>query len=512
MSEKRRALGRGLGALIPSSPGTARPVDVFFRESSPPPSPDGAEPDPDPEEHPNGYGHDSSRDHALGEPPVHHEPPVDGTEGDQARTDGNQTGTDGREAKTHGGEERTDAGDVNGRGVTEQQRRAENHGGGGHPDARSDDRLNESGDGLRESNGASPVREAAATTGDGQDHPAGAPHLGRDPTANAAARDAAVTDSPDAGLAPVPGATFAILPIAVIRPNPRQPRTSFDEEELEELAASIREIGVLQPVVVRPIARAEREGPEHHAAELQDGPHPSGDVQPDRDMQAGGGRDEGSADVSPRFELIMGERRLRASQLAGLDTIPAIVKETHDDDLLRDALLENLHRTQLNPLEEAAAYQQLLDDFGCSHDELASRIGRSRPQISNTIRLLRLPPLVARRLAAGVLSAGHARALLGLDDAAAMERLAQRTVAEGLSVRSVEEIVALGGDDPTAIAKARRPRAGNRHPQLDDLAARLSDRYDTRVTIALGQRKGRLTVEFASVEDLNRIVGLMERI
>ena len=279
------------------------------------------------------------------------------------------------------------------------------------------------------------------------------------------------------GLAPVPGATFAILPIAAIRPNPRQPRTVFDEDELAELAASIREIGVLQPVVVRPVPAAEADQPD-----------------------------------GPRYELIMGERRLRASQLAGQDSIPAIVKETADDDLLRDALLENLHRSQLNPLEEAAAYQQLLDDFGCSHEELATRIGRSRPQISNTLRLLRLPPLVARRLAAGVLSAGHARALLGLDDGAAMERLAQRIVAEGLSVRSVEEIVAMGGDDPAAVPKSRRPRAGNRHPQLDDVAARLSDRYDTRVTIALGQRKGRLTVEFASVEDLNRIVGLMDRI
>jgi len=290
-------------------------------------------------------------------------------------------------------------------------------------------------------------------------------------------------------LAPVPGATFAILPIASIRPNPRQPRTVFDEDELAELAASIREIGVLQPVVVRPIPASEPDGP-HEASEHHEHSEPSG----------------------PRFELIMGERRLRASQLAGQDSIPAIVKETADDDLLRDALLENLHRSQLNPLEEAAAYQQLLDDFGCSHEELAARIGRSRPQISNTLRLLRLPPLVARRLAAGVLSAGHARALLGLDDGAAMERLAQRIVAEGLSVRSVEEIVAMGGDDPAAVPKPRRPRAGNRHPQLDDLASRLSDRYDTRVTIALGQRKGKLTVEFASVDDLNRIVDLMDRI
>ncbi|HEY7989498.1 MAG TPA: ParB/RepB/Spo0J family partition protein, partial [Lapillicoccus sp.] len=280
----------------------------------------------------------------------------------------------------------------------------------------------------------------------------------------------------DAGppLAPVPGATFAFLPIEAIRPNPRQPRTVFDEDELAELAASIREIGVLQPIVVRPIVAE------------------PGDTTP------------------ARFELIMGERRLRASQLAGQDSIPAIVKDTHDDDLLRDALLENLHRSQLNPLEEAAAYQQLLDDFGCSHEELATRIGRSRPQISNTIRLLRLPPLVARRLAAGVLSAGHARALLGLEDSAAMERLAQRIVAEGLSVRSVEEIVAMGGDGPASAPTARRPRAGHRHPQLDDLAARLCDRFDTRVTIALGQRKGRLTVEFGSVDDLNRIVALMD--
>jgi ParB family chromosome partitioning protein len=206
------------------------------------------------------------------------------------------------------------------------------------------------------------------------------------------------------------------------------------------------------------------------------------------------------------FELIMGERRLRATREAGLAVIPAIIKDTHDDDLLRDALLENLHRSNLNALEEAAAYQQLLDDFGCTHDELASRIGRSRPQISNTLRLLKLPPLVARRVAAGVLSAGHARALLALGDGAAMERLAQRIVAEGLSVRSVEEIVTLGGD---AEPRRRAPRAGNRHPQLDDLAAALSDRFDTRINIALGKRKGKLTVEFASVDDLNRIVSLL---
>ena len=306
------------------------------------------------------------------------------------------------------------------------------------------------------------------------------------PGASVTSEDAPAVQTPDAptgasdldGLAPVPGAWFAELPVLSIRPNPRQPRTVFDDDDMAELAHSIAEIGVLQPVVVRPIP----------ADELAD-----------VDAQPGG--------ESVRYELIMGERRWRATQEAGLATIPAIIKETHDDDLLRDALLENLHRSQLNALEEAAAYQQLLDDFGCTHDELATRIGRSRPQISNTLRLLKLPPLVQRRVAAGVLSAGHARALLGLADGAAMERLAQRIVAEGLSVRNVEEIVTIGSND--APRPARRPRAGARHPQLDDIAATLSDRFDTRVSIALGQRKGKLTVEFASVDDLHRIVELL---
>ena len=269
----------------------------------------------------------------------------------------------------------------------------------------------------------------------------------------------------DDDLVPVPGARFAELPVTAIRPNPRQPRTVFDEEALAELVGSIQEIGVLQPVVVRRVPPAD----------------------------------------GVEYELIMGERRWRATQEAGLTAIPAIIRETDDQDLLRDALLENLHRSQLNALEEAAAYQQLLDDFGCTQEELARRIHRSRPQVSNTLRLLRLPPLVQRRVAAGVLSAGHARALLGLPDAAAMERLAQRIVAEGLSVRATEEIVALGGE-PEKAAPVRRPRAGDRNAALDDLAARLSDRFETRVKIALGRSKGRLTVEFASVQDLNRIL------
>ncbi|HLS49984.1 MAG TPA: ParB/RepB/Spo0J family partition protein [Actinomycetaceae bacterium] len=281
-----------------------------------------------------------------------------------------------------------------------------------------------------------------------------------------AVTDTAPTDTaPGAGengLMPVPGARFATIGLEEITANPRQPRQVFDEEDLEELAASIREVGVLQPVVVRPVG-------------------------------AGG------------YELIMGERRLRAAKLAELTEIPAIVRDVSDDDLLRDALLENLHRANLNPLEEAAAYQQLLDDFGCTHEELARRIARSRPQISNTLRLMKLPALVQRRVAAGVLSAGHARALLGLTDAAAMERLAQRIVAEGLSVRATEEIIALG-DEPMAPEMRRRPRAGQHSEQLDNLASRLADRFDTRVKIAMGQRKGRINIEFATLEDLNRIL------
>ncbi|GAA6525643.1 ParB/RepB/Spo0J family partition protein [Intrasporangium sp. DVR] len=358
MAEKRRALGRGLGALIPSAPSGSggRPVDVFFTDQKP--------------------------------------------AGDSSHS---QTGAPN----------------------------------GGGPDQST----------LAQSpNGQQPVPTSAVAP-----------------------------DSPAAdlgGLAPVPGAEFAEIGVDLIRPNPKQPRSVFDEDDMAELVHSIREIGVLQPIVVRRI-------PADQAVE-GDGKH---------------------------YELIMGERRWRATQAAELETIPAIIKDTQDDALLRDALLENLHRSQLNALEEAAAYQQLLDDFGCSHEELAHRIGRSRPQISNTLRLLKLPPLVQRRVAAGVLSAGHARALLGLSDGAAMERMAQRIVAEGLSVRTVEELVSLGDGD--VAPKPRRPRAGTRHPQLDEYTSGLADYLETRVAISLGQRKGKITVEFASVEDLKRILGIM---
>ena len=262
----------------------------------------------------------------------------------------------------------------------------------------------------------------------------------------------------------VAGSYFAELPIAAVRPNARQPRQVFDEEALAELVHSITEVGLLQPVVVRSTG-------------------------------------DGS------YELIMGERRWRASQQAGLDTIPAIVRDTDDNDMLRDALLENLHRSQLNPLEEAAAYGQLLEDFGCTHEDLAQRIGRSRPQISNTLRLLKLSPAVQRRVAAGVLSAGHARALLSVDDADVQDRLAGRVVAEGISVRGLEEIVSLGpGQTTTGRAQRNKPTA----PGLTDLADRLSDRLETRVKVDLGKAKGKITVEFASLDDLRRIVDIMD--
>ena len=280
----------------------------------------------------------------------------------------------------------------------------------------------------------------------------------------AAATGSASVIAPDAP-AEVPGAHYQEIPVSAIAPNPRQPRRTFDEDALDELAESIREVGLLQPVVVRSV------GP-------------------------------------GRYELIMGERRWRATQRAGFTEIGAIVKQTQDNDLLRDALIENLHRQQLDPLEEAAAYQQLLDDFGATHEQLAQKIGRSRPHITNTLRLLNLPPAVQKRVAAGVLSAGHARALLGLDSTAAQEHLAQRIVAEGLSVRNVEEIVALGTDD----TPRKRPAPQSRQPVapgLRHLSDRLSDLFETRVKVEMGRHKGKITVEFATIDDLERIVKAM---
>lgn len=272
--------------------------------------------------------------------------------------------------------------------------------------------------------------------------------------------------STDATPFEVAGLTLLELPIGDIAPNAAQPRQHFDEEALAELVHSIQEIGLLQPIVVRPSA---------------DG-----------------------------YELIAGERRLRASKKAGLKTIPALVRQTADEQMLRDALLENLHRSQLTPLEEAAAYQQLLEDFGCTQEELATRLGRSRPQISNTLRLLNLPATVQRRVAAGVLSAGHARALLGLKDPAAIEKLATRIVAEGLSVRSVEEIVSVGLGDTQKAGKKAKSKGTLSAPGLAELGDRMSARLDTRVNVLVGQKRGKVVIEFATLEDLRRIVEIID--
>ena len=286
--------------------------------------------------------------------------------------------------------------------------------------------------------------------------------------------------SVDHELLPVPGASFAEIAIDQIVPNTKQPREVFDEDDLKELSASIKEVGVLQPVVVRSIpANGRSEKLNEFLAEKPEA----------------------------RYELIMGERRLRASELAGETTIPAIIRETDDGDLLRDALLENLHRAQLNPLEEASAYQQLMADFGATQEELAKRIARSRPQIANTLRLLKLPPSVQKKVAAQVITAGHARALLSLSTPEEMERLAERIVAEGLSVRTTEEIVRLGKAKATP-----RPRARQQRPlsQLgESVVSALSDAYDTRVTITEGRKKGRIVIEFAGSEDLQRIADLI---
>lgn len=272
------------------------------------------------------------------------------------------------------------------------------------------------------------------------------------------------TNEPTPELQEVPGAKLTRLSVTNVVPNRLQPRSEFDEEALEELTHSVREFGVFQPIVVRAIEPAPASG--------------------------------------AQYELIMGERRLRASKRAGLETIPAIVRSTADEHMLRDALLENLHRAQLNPLEEASAYQQLLQDFGITQEQLASRIGRSRPQISNTIRLLKLPETVQTRVAAGVLTAGHARAILSLDgDPESMQRLSDKIVNEGLSVRAAEAVAA---EEPKR--KPPKPRAGGVQAQLSEISERLGDRFDTRVSVKLGAKKGQIIIDFATIADLKRVL------
>jgi ParB family chromosome partitioning protein len=410
MSEKRRGLGRGLGALIPSSAAgsasgngaaASRPVDLFFPE---------------------------------GRKKVF--PPDDVQDGGEASSLADAAAAVKPAAKVP-------AAKVQSKAPAKVS-----------VDASANASAKDSAKGTE----ASKAEDKTAAPG------------GKSGGAEAAAQVDAAEDFDDNGvdLVEVPGVRFAEIPVSDIHPNRKQPRSVFDEDDMAELIHSVREIGVLQPIVVR--------------TSTEEGGEP--------------------------YELVMGERRWRAVQAAGMETIPAIVRDTTDDDLLRDALLENLHRSQLNPLEEAAAYQQLLEDFGTTHEQLADRIGRSRPQVSNTLRLLKLPPLVQRRVAASVLSAGHARALLALPDAAAMERLAQKIVAEGMSVRATEEAVTLY-QDPTKPAKNNIPRPGARHERLDYLASSLSDRLDTNVKISLGVRKGRVSIEFASVEDLNRIMDVL---
>lgn len=296
-----------------------------------------------------------------------------------------------------------------------------------------------------------------------QGPPAGAPSAIR--PAAAVGNGTATKSAPQQPAGEVAGAVYREIAVTAIRTNTKQPRQVFDQDAIDELSFSIKEFGLMQPIVVREL----------------------------------------TADT---FELVMGERRWRATQQAGLKTIPAIVRQTADDNMLRDALLENIHRVQLNPLEEAAAYQQLLEEFGVTHEELADRIGRSRPVVTNTIRLLKLPLPVQRRVAAGVLSAGHARALLGLDDAGAQEDLAARIIAEGMSVRATEEAVTIAKNEKPKKEKAA-PRKQMHAPGLQELAERLSDNFDTRVKVELGQRKGRIVVEFGSVDDLQRIIGMM---
>ncbi|MPV50822.1 ParB/RepB/Spo0J family partition protein [Pseudactinotalea sp. HY160] len=463
MSERRKALGRGLGALIPTAgerSSQGRPVDVFFPAAHPYPT--------GPAEPAVAVDAADPADAADPTEPVAATDRADQAEVDRANRAKVDPATADRATADRATADRADQA-VNDAGWT-----------GPAPEVAGQVAGQRAGGPIqrREPTDTTDLRAVGPggiTTEARRAATEGALETGEDALTALDGQVAASSGKPgdaedvDGALRPVPGATFARIPIDDIAPNRAQPRTVFAEEELVELSASIAEVGVLQPIVVRP-----RPDP-------QDGDAP--------------------------YELIMGERRWRAAREAGLPDIPTIVRSTTDDDLLRDALLENLHRVQLNPLEEAAAYRQLLDDFGCTHEELSTRIARSRPQISNTLRLLRLPPLVQRRVAAGVLSAGHARALLGLTNMAAMERLAQRIVAEGLSVRATEEAVALGEDH--AEPARRRPRAGGSSPALEDLASRLADRLDTKVKVNLGQRKGRISIEFASVQDLNRILGTL---
>ncbi|EPD27845.1 ParB/RepB/Spo0J family partition protein [Actinotignum schaalii] len=422
-TRKRRGLGSGLGALIPpeQAENTESPIDIFFGTTKR--KDEGAREKEDSQQNERSH-RDEPNPLDLGYGPVGENVSRETSGGSQHAASKSSTGPSkkkvaGKKSEANSGAVQAKSASAESKDVTAEQ-----------------------------------TMESLTTAG----------------TAVAEARNVSRETSDD-DLVVVPGATYGEIDVSVIVPNRSQPRTNFDDDDLEELSQSIKEVGVLQPIVIRPLSKPLDNHPE------------------------------------ARYELIMGERRWRATQRAGLTHIPAIIRRTSDEDLLRDALLENLHRADLNPLEEAAAYQQLLEDFQCTQDELAKRIARSRPQITNTLRLLKLPALVQRRVAAGVLSSGHARALLGLADAGAMERLAQRIVAEGLSVRAVEEIVALG--DESTPASARRVRVKRYENELSSVATQLGDRLNTRVKVDMGRTKGTMRIDFGSLEDLNRILSVL---
>lgn len=482
MAERRKALGRGLGALIPDAKAedvAGRPVDVFFpkgRETTPTST---SADSTNITQKSDSKTVDTSANTAMGSAARARAAAADF----QAEVADRKKKRSTRQRHTPKNA-KTGAGNVSRETSTKSSGAQGPSSGDKVPDGDSQQ--------LTTSTKKTPPRAQAVTSTNSSAKPS---DVSRETSTETATGDDNV----------VAGARFTRLPVAALTPNLKQPRTVFDPDQMLELSASIAEVGVLQPIVVR---KVDEENAAHAAERRTSAIVDIREFAPADRLSL---LDEYiEMDEAPIFEIIMGERRWRASILAGEESIPAIVRETDDEDLLRDALLENLHRAQLDPLEEASAYQQLLQDFSCTHEELATRLARSRPQITNTLRLLKLPVLVQRRVAAGVLSAGHARALLGLSDPGAMERLAQRIVAEGLSVRSTEEIVATSADDePGQEELRRRPRRGRFEPELNALAGRLADRFDTRVKVNLGQRKGRISIDFANVDDLERILQVL---
>ncbi len=450
MAERRRGLGRGLGALIPDVVSDERPVDVFF-----PAQEKGSDVSRETSEA------RSSKDPAVSMRRARAEKKSPASSRSKATTRRTAKTESASVSDTAVADESANSSTTNGSRATSMTAKNAPAGTSVPPGPTGRKKSQ----GSTESAGAATQRspeQNPAHTGPGAQTPTMAQGAHADPAKVGTQAESIPDVSRETSLESVPGTAFGLLSVDAITANARQPRSVFDEDALDELVHSIREVGVLQPIVVR------MTDPE-----------------------------------APTFELIMGERRLRASREAGLESIPAIIRQVDDVDLLRDALLENLHRADLNPLEEAAAYQQLLDDFACTQEELSERIGRSRPQITNTLRLLKLPPLVQRRVAAGVISQGHARAILGLVDPAAMEVLAQRVVAEGLSVRATEEAVVLLNRGDRVNVSRETPAA---NPELSSIARDLGDRLDTRVNITMGKRKGKISVEFANEDDLKRIL------